>query len=178
MNGGVTIRLALPSDAARLARAHVDSWNAAYQGLIPDSFLQARTYQKREEAWAGMLAGGVGETHLAEDGDCAAAILTIGVCRDADVDAGRTGEIWGIYVAPDYWRQGIGTMLVREAERLLQSRGSDEVVLWVLEGNLAAREFYQAMGYRPDGATKTLTLGKPLQAVRYRRALVPQASAP
>ena len=35
----VRIRRATPEDAATLAKVHVDSWQVAYQGIVPDAFL-------------------------------------------------------------------------------------------------------------------------------------------
>jgi len=43
--------------------------------------------------------------------------------------------------------------------------------MWVFAGNANARRFYEAMGYVPDGASKILEAGKPLEAVRCRRRL-------
>jgi ribosomal protein S18 acetylase RimI-like enzyme len=170
----LNLRRAQVKDAPTLARVHVDSWRVAYRGLIPDSFIQGFTYQRREDAFRQSLAANAEETYLIEDddnADQAVGILTIGVCRDADLDASRTGEIWGIYIIPDYWRRGVGTRLVQEAERMLRSRGYRDAVLWVLEGNANARRFYEAMGFRPDGAFKILELGKPLKAIRYHKAI-------
>jgi uncharacterized protein YndB with AHSA1/START domain len=98
-------------------------------------------------------------------------LLTLGACRDADLDGTSSGEIWGIYVAPDHWRQGIGRRFVHVAERLLAARGYDQATLWVLSGNEEARRFYEKMGFRLDGGTKTIVLGEPLEAVRYRKPL-------
>jgi ribosomal protein S18 acetylase RimI-like enzyme len=159
------------NDAPKLAKVHVDSWQVAYRGLVPDSFLQGFTYQRREEAFRQALAANSEETYLLEDNGSTAGILTIGASRDPDLDVSCTGEIWGIYITPDYWRRGIGTRLVQEAERILQSRGYREVVLWVLEGNANARRFYEAMGFCPDGMSKTLELGKSLKAIRYKKAI-------
>jgi ribosomal protein S18 acetylase RimI-like enzyme len=170
----LNIRRAQVNDAPTLARVHVDSWHVAYRGLIPDSFLQGFTYQRREEAFRQSLTANSEETYLIEDDDHAGkavGILTIGASRDADLDPSRTGEIWGIYIIPDYWRRGVGARLVQEAGRMLRSRGYRDVVLWVLEGNANARRFYEAMGFRPDEAFKILELGKPLKAIRYKKAL-------
>ena len=65
----------------------------------------------------------------------------LGAGRDPDLDVSRTGEIWGIYVSPDYWRRGIGKRLAVEAERILKSRGYEDVVLWVLEDVLLQAYF-------------------------------------
>jgi hypothetical protein len=43
--------------------------------------------------------------------------------------------------------------------------------LWVLEGNDQGRRFYEAAGYTLDGGTKPVEWGRPLIAVRYRKAL-------
>jgi len=62
-------------------------------------------------------------------------------------------------------------LLCHEAEKKLISRNYRQVVLWVFEGNAAARRFYEAMGFEVDGASKTLNPGTPLQAIRYRKQL-------
>jgi ribosomal protein S18 acetylase RimI-like enzyme len=167
----MNLRRAQAEDAGRLAQVLVDAWQAAYRGVVPDSFLANFTYQRREDAFRKALLAGLEETYLLEEGERPIAILTIGASRDVDLDISRTGEIWGIYITPDYWRRGIGTELVREAEGMLRARGYSEIVLWVLEGNADARRFYEAMGFAPDGVSKTVQLAIPLKAVRYRKAL-------
>jgi ribosomal protein S18 acetylase RimI-like enzyme len=155
------------------ARIHVDSWRAAYRGLVPDESLRAFTYEWREQCFRQSLVTEAEETHLAELGQKLVAFLTLGAARDPDLDPDRAGEIWGIYVLPNYWRQGIGTKLAQEAERLLISRGCEQAFLWVLEGNQRARQFYEAVGFRLDGESKTIDWGTQLSAVRYRKALLP-----
>jgi ribosomal protein S18 acetylase RimI-like enzyme len=168
----LNIRHARVDDAPTLAQIHVDAWQVAYRSIVPDSFLQRFTYQKREAAFREALAANLEETYLVEDEANAIGILTIGACRDDDLDVKATGEIWGIYLAPAYWRRGIGTWLVHEAERMLQARGYRDVVLWVLEDNLEARRFYEALGFQVDGAFKMVELGKPLKAIRYTKTMV------
>ena len=164
------LRRAMAGDAPTLAQVHVAAWHAAYQGLVPDTYLQNFTLQKREAAFQAAIAAGTEETYLAIENGRAVGILTIGASRDADLDDHTCGEIWGIYVLPTAWRHGIGKALVQEAGRILRGRGYHRIVLWVLAGNVAARTFYAAMGFCPDGATKLVTLGAPLQAVRYVKA--------
>ena len=164
------LRRATAGDAPTLAQVHVAAWHAAYQGLVPDTYLQNFTLQRREAAFQAAIAAGTEETYLAEEHGRAVGILTIGASRDTDLDGQTCGEIWGIYLLPTEWRRGIGKALVQEAEHILCDRGFHKIVLWVLAGNTAARAFYAAMGFCPDGATKLVTLGLPLQAVRYAKA--------
>jgi ribosomal protein S18 acetylase RimI-like enzyme len=165
------IRPARVDDAPALGRVHVDSWRTAYCGLVPDSSVQAFTCEWREESFRQSLASGAEETYLVHVDGEVVGFLTLGAARDPDLDTDRTGEIWGIYISPGYWRKGIGKRLAEEAERILKSRGYEDAVLWVLDGNQQARRFYEAMGFRLDGESKNVDWETPLKAVRYRKAL-------
>lgn len=168
---GVRVRRATAEDAPGLARVHVAAWREAYRGIVPDSHFERFTVEARTERFRQSLAEGSEETYVAEAGGEIAGLLTLGGCRDADLDEGTMGEIWGIYLAPEHWRQGIGTTLCREGEGLLAARGYSAAVLWVLEANEQARRFYEALGFQADGAKKEVHLVAPLTAVRYRKEL-------
>jgi ribosomal protein S18 acetylase RimI-like enzyme len=167
------IRRVTPQDADALARVHIDSWRSAYRGLVPDSQLAKLDYATRARRFRQALGEHAEETYLAEENGEALGFLTVGECRDGDVDRQKTGEIWGIYMAPAHWRRGVGRSLCRYGENLLRSRGYTTATLWVFAGNGQAKSFYEAMGFRPDGASKTLQLGVPLEAIRYRKELDP-----
>jgi ribosomal protein S18 acetylase RimI-like enzyme len=50
--------------------------------------------------------------------------------------------------------------------------GYQHATLWVLDTNARARRFYDAAGFRPDGAEKTDdSRGFPVTEIRYRRSL-------
>jgi hypothetical protein len=89
----MNIRRAQVNDAPKLAQVHVDSWQVAYRGLIPDSFRERFTYSRRENAFRQALSANLEETYLVEDNDRSVAILTIGASRDADLDHTCIGEI-------------------------------------------------------------------------------------
>lgn len=133
------IRVAIPSDAPSVATVQVDAWRAAYRGLMPDRVLEALDAAAKVVSWEGFIAS-------VDDGVFAAELGThligfVHVCPSRDADADAVGEVASIYVAPEYWRQRVGTTLLREAERWLLSRGFSVVTLWVLEANGAARRF-------------------------------------
>ena len=65
----------------------------------------------------------------------------------------------------------MGRFLCEQGQNILSSRDFAIATLWVLEANMPARRFYEAMGFQPDGATKELPLGIPLTAIRYRKRL-------
>jgi ribosomal protein S18 acetylase RimI-like enzyme len=108
---------------------------------------------------------------VAEDGVEIIGFLALGSCRDPDIDQSSTGEVYAMYLLPEYWRKGIGRAMSHMADRLLKDRGYSRAVLWVFKDNTKARMFYEAMGFVADGATKVLDMGAPLNAVRYCKAL-------
>jgi GNAT superfamily N-acetyltransferase len=167
------LRRAGPDDVPLIARVHFESWRAAYRGVVPDSYLDSFTVEKREAAFKRHLAEREGEYYLVEDQGHAIGLLSMGVCSDPDLKGKNTGELRALYLMPDRWRQGVGTLAIREAERMLLARGHQQVVLWVLKVNAAARRFYEAVGYWKDGATKTVEWGQPLESLRYVKTLLP-----
>jgi ribosomal protein S18 acetylase RimI-like enzyme len=167
----VSLRRARPEDAPALAQVHVDSWREGYRGIVPDAYLQGFTVERRTERFRQSLESDSEETYLAERGGRIVGFLTIGGCRDEDIDHATTGEIWGIYLAPTDWRKGIGRFLCGQGEKMLASRGFSMAALWVLERNVQARRFYEAMGFAADGVTKEIDLGARLVAVRYSKRL-------
>jgi GNAT superfamily N-acetyltransferase len=137
----IEIRGALAENAPAMAKVHVDSWQAAYRGIVPDSFLAEFTCSKREAAWREGMMNRAEETYLAEQNGTAGGLLTIGAGGDDDLDRDIPGGIWGICLSPNRWRKGIGTVLVKEAETRLKKRGCKEIVFWVLAENAGARKF-------------------------------------
>lgn len=165
------IRRATPEDADAMAILHVASWRAAYRGLVPDAFLDSLEVDRRAQRFREALSAQAEETYLAEEDGELLGILTIGGCRDEDVEPEITGEIWGIYLAPQHWRKGTGSRLCQYGERLLSQRGYRIATLWVFAGNAQARRFYEAMGYTADGTSQVRDFGASLEVIRYHKFL-------
>lgn len=53
----------------------------------------------------------------------------------------------------------------------LKEQGHAQIFLWVFAQNPRARRFYEAMGFKTDGESKTLNFGIPLEVIRYRKEL-------
>jgi ribosomal protein S18 acetylase RimI-like enzyme len=149
----------------------VDSWRSAYRGIVPDNRLERLDCARGAERFRDAIVTGPEELYVTEEGGAITGFLVLGPCRDSDIDARSTGEIWGMYLSSPYWRRGIGRSMCREAEGTLKSRGHSGVVLWVFEDNQRARRFYEAMGFTSDGARKVLDIGASLNAVRYRKSI-------
>ncbi|MBN2209855.1 MAG: GNAT family N-acetyltransferase [Sedimentisphaerales bacterium] len=166
------IRRVTSEDAEVIAKIHVSAWRIAYRGLVPDAHL-AKLNDEKLAAWLREHWGERGEeTYVAQQYGEVVGFVTMGGCRDEDVEQAAVGEIWAIYLLERHWRKGYGTQLCRYAESLFRQRGWRRAVLWVFGGNDESRRFYEAMGFRPDGATKMLQVGKALEAVRYWKEFI------
>ncbi len=165
----IEIRYAEAGNAKALGKIQSLSWRAAYKGIVPDDVLEAYTPEVRAEAFEGFLASGESRSAIALlDGE-AAGWTCFARCRDDDLEG--YGEIWGIYLKPKYWRRGIGTALLLWTLDELKNMGYSSASLWVLEDNADAQAFYERHGFKPDGSTKELEIGRKLTVVRYVRGI-------
>jgi ribosomal protein S18 acetylase RimI-like enzyme len=150
----VQVRQATIADARRIAQIHVETWRAAYRGQMPDAVLDNLDVEKRAGFWNTHLTSQPSGTFVAE-----LKREVIGFCdlipsRDKGSDPKEVGEIAAIYVHPEFWRNGAGEALCRFALRAARLQKYVSVTLWVLTSNVAARKFYETMGFSLDGAAK------------------------
>lgn len=164
------VRTATIEDAFRIAEIQVSAWRAAYRDFIPAAYLEGLRAEERERTWRRFVGDPDSRLLVAAEGDKLTGFCHVSSSRDPD--ARITAEIIAIYVDPPHWGKGIGKALCRSAFEFAQARGFVSVTLWTLVQNRPAQCFYEALGFRPDGATKTETLpGFVLQECRYRRSI-------
>jgi ribosomal protein S18 acetylase RimI-like enzyme len=164
----VLIRPAKSDDALEVARVHVRSWQAAYRGLLPDDYLDDLRAEERAQRYNFSGDPGAPITLVALKDGAIIGFATLAAASGAD--AISCGELSALYVDPDHFRQGVGSVLLRAACTRLAEQGIREVVLWVLAGNATAQHFYQGSGWMPDGARRTVTRwGVAVDEIRYRR---------
>lgn len=60
---------------------------------------------------------------------------------------GHRGWIYSLAVHPAHRRRGLGTALMRHAERTLRGLGAPKINLQVVESNREVVKFYEALGY-------------------------------
>lgn len=164
------IRNAKMEDCRDLGYVHVESWKIAYKGIVPDAFLERMTIENSEKRFINAISQGLERNIVAVKENQIVGFTCIGKCRDSDVDH-TCGEIWGIYLLPSCWRQSIGTKLLLNDLSILKNEGFDKVSLWVLEGNINARKFYEKFGFKYDGTKKELNFGNMINEIRYKRDL-------
>ena len=118
------------------------AWHETYPGLLSQAYLDRLTLEKCEEAafrWPDNLL-------VAKDSGCVIGFVGYG---DRGEEAPGIGEIFALYVLPEYYGKGVGRRLMEAG--LDQLKNYPQVCLWVLKENRRAIRFYQKCGFRPDG---------------------------
>lgn len=177
--GGVLVstRRARVSDARAIATVHVRSWQSAYRGLVPQDYLDGLDPRPRSARWEQALGELDWPRHgvlVVEDAGQVVGFASLVPSRDDDLDPATVGEIAAIYLRPAAWGQGYGRALMGAALDALGQAAYREAALWVLDTNQRARRFYEAGGWRTDGAAKQepwRDAGFTLSEVRYRHPL-------
>ena len=155
----VSIRQAVPADAEQLAHLHIDVWDDAYTGLMPQGILDDRREKvaERVQRWLEILAQDR-PTWVAEDSEGLIGFASSGPARDNDMDG--TLELWALYVRAAYWGTGVGYALFEIAV------GDRAAYLWVLADNERAIKFYERQGFRLDGTEDEHDEGRHVRMVR------------
>ncbi|MFO0756742.1 MAG: GNAT family N-acetyltransferase [Byssovorax sp.] len=169
------IRPARPSDAEAIARVHVDSWQAAYLGIIPAPVLNAMNVGGLAEGYHRSLRRepqGHSRTLVAAVDGEVLGFTSLGPTRDPDDNPHFIGEIYALYLTPIVWGKGLGFELFKAAQDHLQAQLFAAATVWVLRQNTRARRFYEMAGFQRDRGARDAVLGQVrLPEVRYRARL-------
>jgi GNAT superfamily N-acetyltransferase len=155
----VAIRRAVPADAEALSERHVDCWDDAYTGLVPQELLaeRRRRIQERIDSWRGALEQGAVVWLAEHDGE----LIGFSGARPArDDELADLLELSVLYVRAPWWGTPVGYHLFRRAV------GDEASYLCVLEGNTRAIRFYERQGYREDAIIEEVPEGRHLRMVR------------
>jgi GNAT superfamily N-acetyltransferase len=167
-----SVRPASLRDAKAISEIHATAVKAAYEGLVPDDFLQAITPEKRQNHWREAIEYAEPQVQVALDGETVVGF--VGYDRSRDKGTPNTmGEIWAIYALPTYWAQGVGLALWDAAREGLLEEGCTKVSVWVPLRNQRALRFHDLAGFKREMNTaKTVPLGDfKIEEVRLQRAL-------
>lgn len=141
----VDIRSAERRDAHAIAGVHDAAWRLAYQGIIPGMHLERMVQRRGPEWWLGAIGRSRGGIILLEVGDTVAAYATLGPARKLPGLA-FDGEVFELYVKPEYQGLGFGTRLFRAARERLANAGRPRTIVWALAQNHPAIAFYRGLG--------------------------------
>lgn len=139
----IDIRRAEPRDADAIAEVHRQAWNGAYVGIIPHKALMAMVNRRGPQWWANALRNAT-SILVIDIGGVIAGYATIGRSRAKQLKP--EGEIYELYLRPEYQGVGLGSRLFDAARQRLTEFGLKGMVVWALEDNDNAMSFYAGAG--------------------------------
>lgn len=145
MKDKIKLISATVENVASMSTIHARSWKKAYRGLLLDHYLDSIP----DDRWISMLSKGIAEKTIV------AWIAFVKVKPAGCVCIGESSypnyqgqcELISIYVLPEYWRAGIGSLLMKQILKYARSHHYLEIGLWVLEGNNQAIKFYERFDF-------------------------------
>ena len=127
------------------AFVHWKGWQDTYPGMMSRAYLDAMTLEKCEENAFRWLDNVL----VAKDGDRVVGFVGYGHHGPEDPD---TGEVYALYVLPEYQGMGVGRQLLDAALDKLSA--FPHLCLWAVKGNERAIRFYEKNGFRLNGEEK------------------------
>ncbi|MGY1805148.1 GNAT family N-acetyltransferase [Blastococcus sp. SYSU D00922] len=181
----VSVRPAVPEDAAEIARVQEVTWRTAYRAVLPPAVLDGWDADAAQATWRSAVAAPPTPAHgvlvalernsLVGFAAYGPAELTAGEEPDP---AGPTTEVGTLLVEPRWGRRGHGSRLLAAVSDLARAGGAARLQVWLLEDDRASATFYESAGWEPDGWARTLDTGSdPLREIRWH-ALLDEEGAP
>ena len=156
-----TVRPLRVDEARTFLQIHSRSIRGLAAGHYPREVIEAWTVPLTEETLRGFLDNPDDEIRLVADLNGEPAGIGALVVESSELRA--------CYVVPEASRQGVGTALVAEIERLARSYGLERLELFA---SVNAEPFYASLGYESHQRTEhVLRTGQPMAAVRMSRML-------
>lgn len=161
----VGIRPGTIEDFDTLVELHHRSWRVTCTPFYPQALLDEVDDELIAGIWRGVFSRD-SRIFVAMDGETM--VGHIDYCtREGEPE---TAEISRLYLDPDYWRRGIGTLLLEHAVTHARSRGYKRGFLWVVPGNDGAEAFYLHHGWTKTGESAVLTgEGWTLDEIAFRK---------
>jgi 2-amino-4-hydroxy-6-hydroxymethyldihydropteridine diphosphokinase len=159
---GILIRKAESEDARRLADIAYRAWES---GILPLLTERPGMREAEQRRLAQVVSETLGRISVAEvDG------VVVAWCSRA----AKRAYIPFLCVMPELQGNGLGSMLLRRVETILELEGADRVQLETPADNVLAVRFYEKQGYRilamrPDGRAAH----EPFMSVRLEKVLSP-----
>ncbi|MDZ7823885.1 MAG: GNAT family N-acetyltransferase [Ahrensia sp.] len=142
----IDIRPAELCDAAAISDTHAVAWENSYAGIIPHKNLREMIHRRDQAWWERAIRRGTSVMVLDLGKGVIPGYVTFGLNRARALP--QDGEIYELYLRPEYQGIGLGSRLFTAARTRLKTLKCDGLVVWSLEDNENALRFYEGKGGR------------------------------
>jgi len=131
-----------------IARTQRLAWQVGFRRILSDEVLAGLQDRDFEENWRSVLQQPDRQNLVWCDADAVArGFVSYGPPKDR-TDPADT-EIYGIYLHPEYWGQGIGHQLLdRAMTNFREDHPTARVIIWTMRDNDCSQALFQRYGFR------------------------------
>ncbi|HUS97610.1 MAG TPA: GNAT family N-acetyltransferase [Hyphomicrobiaceae bacterium] len=151
------------ADAPGLADVFRVSWSHAYQGVIPHNHLDGIIRRRKTTWWRSAIKSD--ERVLVLEFD--KTLIGYATCGAARSRGASQGEIYEIYLLPDYQGLGFGEYLFEACRAHLDEQRFKGLLVWALAENTSAISFYWQHSGRPIRAIYERIGGERLEKIAF-----------
>lgn len=140
----ISFREATIADCPAVAKVHVRSWKESFAGIVPQTFLDKMSVEKRARAFEKGFSASFYRMYVAE-------VPERGIVGFADFGEAREnieayeGELYAVYLLPEFQRKGVGERLFKLGVEFLKRSGKSSMYLLCLRVS-PYRSFYEKIG--------------------------------
>ena len=149
----VSVRPAVPADAAPIARVQLVTWRTAFGGLLPDGALDAWDDAAAGESWRAAIESPPSPAHTVLVAVDAGAVVGFAATAPAGED---TREPTVLLVEPRWGRRGHGSRLLAAVADLARASGATTLTTWLPEQDAVTARFLETAGWALEGASRLL----------------------
>lgn len=145
----LVVRKATIQDAPSVARVFIDTWQDTYAAILPIERLSVMSKQVQTQAWTSRIQQ-MNSVYKSTDQVVVATNIHNKVIGFGDCGLNRRmqypykGEVFTLYVHPDYQGYGAGRKMLVKLFRHLMQNHFTSVLVWALRDN-PNRHFYSSL---------------------------------
>lgn len=146
------ISIADKSDYPEISQVGIICWRDAYKEIFPKKFLAELSIESRTNSRESFFDSDNKVTFILKKENTIIGFCDVGESRIKEF---AEGEIYSLYVLPEFKGRGFGKKLIKHAIDWLEKRKMTPFIVTTLEKNINAQKFYEKLGFKAIGKILT-----------------------
>lgn len=140
----ITVRALAEDEWDTFRSVRLEALRESPEAFVADHDAEAA---EDEDFWRARMGRSVRLVAEVDGEDEPVGVVSIGAAPDKETEDG--GQLFGLWVAPDWRGRSVAAALVRDAAKIALGRGTRQLYYWVGTDNPRAVAFASSFGFRP-----------------------------